>query len=438
MTDDESRAHDVAGISPAAGRPRTRRRFGTTVHVPVPAALPPQMATGQDDAGPDGGADEFPDDAFMAAASRGYGAEADPEDLAQLENLNDLEELADLEDVANLKTADLDAEHADRSGADAAADQATVRAGLSQPGPAARNRVPLLFAAAIVVLALIVTAVVIAVSSSDNSKAVPAPTAPGQPTRATASQPPSASTTPSSAAPTGEPVIPVARQRQAMQTWVGVNLSRSAVVVADPETATQLRAVGFSKSTADNALDGVDRQGVDYLVSVPSTDTASAIRTQLAGSSIPLAVFSPGAEPVTVAQVFPRGMADADRRRADNIRGQAQAGKQLPANPAIRYTANTRAVIASGTVDLRATTVLVVLAQAGTVWIRDITVDPAEARAGQPARTLTITVDNSQQAQTILAGLPVLYRPQTVTPISQATLLTVWTPAIAPVATDGS
>jgi hypothetical protein len=297
----------------------------------------------------------------------------------------------------------------------------------------------------VLVLAVIGVGIGIAVSRSGDSKPAGAVGGPAVTTSNTAADSnstgsataTSASTDPSAGNGNSDVPEPVAQQRDLLDAWVGANLSRSAVIVADPTTVTALKLAGFSNARADTALAGIDRQSVDYLVSVPSSDTQSTERNELAEASAKLAIFSAGTDAVSISQVFPQGSADLQKRRANNLGARRIAANQLPANPAVQFMGTTKSVMQSANVDLRAMTVLVVLGQQGTVWVRDISLDASEERAGQPARTLTITVADSQTAQTILSALPVLYRPLGIVAVSPGTLRLIWAPAVAPVVTDG-
>jgi hypothetical protein len=297
----------------------------------------------------------------------------------------------------------------------------------------------------VLVLAVIGVGIGIAVSRSGDSKPAGAVGGQAVTTSSTAAgsnstgsvTATSASTDPSAGNGNSDVPEPVAQQRDLLDAWVGANLSRSAVIVADPTTVTALKLAGFSNARADTALAGIDRQSVDYLVSVPSSDTQSTERNELAEASAKLAIFSAGTDAVSISQVFPQGSPDLQKRRANNLGARRIAANQLPANPAIQFMGTTKSVIQSANVDLRAMTVLVVLGQQGTVWVRDISLDTSEERAGQPARTLTITVADSQTAQTILSALPVLYRPLGIVAVSPGTLRLIWAPAVAPVVTDG-
>jgi hypothetical protein len=236
--------------------------------------------------------------------------------------------------------------------------------------------------------------------------------------------------------PTSAPAAGVAAVRS-LQAWVAANLSPAAVIVAPSPLVPGLRTGGFRHVVADDALSAMDWHTVDYLISVPGEDAESPQRAQLDAASEPLAVFATGSTAPRVGQVFAGGTSDLTDRKARDTTTRVRAGGQLVANPAIRLDTTTRAAVQAGRLDLRAASVLAVLSQSGTVWVRSLTADPAETRAEQPARVVTVTVADPAAVQSLLSGLIAPYRPANVTLISQGTLRLTWSPAVAAVLTAG-
>lgn len=290
-----------------------------------------------------------------------------------------------------------------------------------------------LIAATAVLAALVVVALVVVVarrSSSSDAGRIRTVTASAPSTDANPA-PSNRTDTPATAA---DASIPLDAQRKAMLTWTQSNLSSAAVIVADAATVERLRGAGFDHAIPDDQLDTVDWRTVDYLISGGPPDTNSTTRQKLHLLSVPVAVFSSGADPVTVAQVFPRGTADLAARRKADAAARVSSGQQLSQNPKVKALGATAALLRAGQLDLRASTVLALLSQVASgdpVMLKEITLDPADVRAHLPAHSMTVTVSNTDEAQAVLSSLTGEYRPRSTTAIAQGTLRLDWTPGIA-------
>ncbi len=226
------------------------------------------------------------------------------------------------------------------------------------------------------------------------------------------------------------PPKPTAAQLS-LEAWAKANLSTDAVIVADPTTAQALGSAGFTRAVADTALAGVNWRGVDYVVTGSPAATVSAVRNTLQDSSAVVAVFGTGTARMSVRQVFSGGTAQLlARERVDRV-SRLQAGRELSVNRSLTFAAPVRAVVTKGALDLRAATVLTLLAQQGGVYVRSAPIDPAEAAAGLPVRTITVKAADAQAAADILQNLPVAYHPASVVVVAQGTYQITWAVAIA-------
>jgi hypothetical protein len=306
-------------------------------------------------------------------------------------------------------------------------------------GSATFFRPKALIGAVAAVAALVAGAVVYVATRSDS------PSAPKAKSIVSATGPTAASTPALISAPSsssGSASATPSRPAQAntastMTKWAEVNLSKAAVIVADPSVLAGLRTEGFTKVHADTEAAGLDWHTVDYLIGPTSGGDDSSLRAALLRSSVPVAVFGTQASAMKVAQVFASGSADvlADQRKDRTDR--QLAGAQLAKNPNVIASGLSRTVLSSGELDLRTATVLALLAQQDQVRLTATAQDPAEKRAGLPIRIVTITVDQPQDAETVLGGLPVAYQPRSVTTISESSMTLRWPVAVASVLPAG-
>lgn len=198
---------------------------------------------------------------------------------------------------------------------------------------------------------------------------------------ATSTERPVASTVPGAS--------PIAR---ALAAWATRNLPHSAVIAARGDLAAALRSAGFSHVIAHPG-------GADYLVGVTG------------GTSVPVAKFGSRGGAVVVRQRV--DVRYAARLWAADATGRRAAERELLRNFNVRTAPGARSALAAGRVDMRAATVLALLAGRGPVRLLAATPEPAEQAVGQPIRILELRVD-SGAAQDIRAGLSAAYQPATV------------------------
>jgi hypothetical protein len=90
-------------------------------------------------------------------------------------------------------------------------------------------------------------------------------------------------------------------------------------------------------------------------------------------------------------------------------------------------------MLEAGGLDLRAATVLALMADRELLQVDAIDADPAETAAHLPARTVEITVTQPTLVADRVRSLPTDYRPQLVRKLGPTRSQLVWPIAVAPV-----
>jgi hypothetical protein len=227
----------------------------------------------------------------------------------------------------------------------------------------------------------------------------------------------------------------VAAEVPAQLAWVLANLSRSAVIVADPADVATLRAGGFSAAISYEDSQTRALPTLDYVLWNPGADPTPSV-SRLVNASLPLAVFGTGTGAPSLRQVFSAGLVAARSDQARDAALRASSGVQLLANPRLKVDAASTAILRAGQLDLRAQNVTNVLATGAPIWLTIAATDPAEQRAGLPARSITVTTQDSAAMQVTLASLTPPYRP-VITSIAPNKVRLTWPPQIAPVGIAG-
>lgn len=208
---------------------------------------------------------------------------------------------------------------------------------------------------------------------------------------------------------------------RAAASWIRANLRTSAVLAADSTTAGMLRP---------NGIEGVyalpttltQARSVQYLVTSSSSKASPSLRA----AATPIATFGSPGHMLTVEQLVrtPTGQSLAALVARDREARQL-AGSQLATNPGIRTTPATKSALRGGELDLRAATVLALLAQSAPVRLDRVDEVEAEHRAHMPARMITITVADPQAVVSRLRRLSDPYTPD-VRQISSSALTVRW------------
>jgi hypothetical protein len=228
------------------------------------------------------------------------------------------------------------------------------------------------------------------------------------------------------------------------EKWLVANLPSDARVTADSTVTSDLVRAGFTRRppVAYIQIDvgGLPQGGswrdFDYLVSTASTRVDSAILPlleQALRSSIPVAIFGDGSDRVEVRQILPRGTDGVDVRRSADQQARQRAEAALLHNRRVQVDLAAVGVLEAGGLDLRAATVLALMADRELLQVDAIDSDPAETAAHLPARTVEITVTQPTLVADTVRSLPTDYRPQLVRKLGPTRSQLVWPIAVAPV-----
>jgi hypothetical protein len=220
------------------------------------------------------------------------------------------------------------------------------------------------------------------------------------------------------------------------ESWIQANLARETPLSADPRVAFDLRLYGFTAAHAVE-VNGRGTQSWDtdeFIVSTPTIRdvvSRSLERAAARTSTEPVAVFGGAADRVEVRMIVHASASNLDEHLASDARDRATAGSALMRNPRVTLDAAMRRPLGSGELDLRAATVLALLAAKTNVHIAKILIDKSEAAAGRPARTLTLTLRDADALATTLHTLPAAYAPARVGKAGAATRLQ-WSVGLTP------
>jgi hypothetical protein len=232
-------------------------------------------------------------------------------------------------------------------------------------------------------------------------------------------------------APPPSPVAANTSVRQA-EAWIKANLSRDAPLSAEASVAATLSEQGFRAHRFPAAGPWyADR----FLVSTPAirTDVTLGLAASAGWvSSVPVAVFGPAAGRVEVRMIVPGSGSSLDARMARDAHDRLTAGRALLANPRVRADPGPHAVLGGGRLDMRAATVLALLATKTDVHVTRVALDQPEAAAGRPVRRVTLSLRDTSALAETLRMLPVAYAPSGISaPVGGSRELT-WSVGLAP------
>jgi hypothetical protein len=229
----------------------------------------------------------------------------------------------------------------------------------------------------------------------------------------------------------------------AAERWMTDNLPAGARILADATTASALRRslpksvqvlvpafVPTARTLGPSGMSG-------YLLRTPALQSAAfagsaAVNAELL-AAVPLAVFGNGSAQLVVEQVL--GMSEAERsaRLEADRNSRRIAGPALVRNPGLAVGGSARAPLQNGMLDLRPATALALLAVSTAVSLVSLPIDPAEAEAGRPIRSIRVTVSEPATLTRLVSMLPVEYRPRSVHAGSDGVFTLTWAPAVAPI-----
>ena len=207
----------------------------------------------------------------------------------------------------------------------------------------------------------------------------------------------------------------------AVASWVAEALPRSARIAAPADLARLLRAHGFSAVTDLPAVGAVPAS-VQWIVAPPAKRSHALPVAQVGSGDGALEVWqsAPRSSPAALQAVLKQDAA-----------ARVTAGAALADNPRLRTDPAVKGTVRTGRLDLRATTLLALLADATPVRLSQIVAVPAETALGRPARTIRIAVSDPAALRRTLAALPTSYRPAAVTSGGGLTTLR-WNVAVDP------
>jgi hypothetical protein len=223
---------------------------------------------------------------------------------------------------------------------------------------------------------------------------------------------------------------------QQAETWITANVAADTPLCADRAVAAQLREAGFTAASScrPNGTSEENR----FVVSTP--DIRAAVAGSLAaagqGASLPVAVFGGSAERVEVRIVVPGAQAALSARLARDLDERALAAAALLHNPRITATASARAALRQGQLDIRAATLLALLAARTPFQVDTIMIRPPEQAAGRPVRSITVSVTDPAALTATTRMLTDDYIPTLVTAAAGGTRLD-WPVGLAPNAGPG-
>jgi hypothetical protein len=235
-------------------------------------------------------------------------------------------------------------------------------------------------------------------------------------------------------------------EQTAAEKWLAANVPYKSRVTADIFVTSDLVRAGRIRpepvdyiqicSSVDGSLPFGSWRDFDYLVSTPTARFDSTILPplkQALTSSIAVAIFGSGSHRVEVRQILPRGIDGVDVRRSADGQARQRAESALLHNRRVQVDLAAVRVLEAGGLDLRAATVLALLADQALVQVNAIDSDPAETAAGLPARTVEITVTQPTLVADTVRSLPTDYRPKLVSKLGPTRSQLVWPIAVAPV-----
>ena len=235
-----------------------------------------------------------------------------------------------------------------------------------------------------------------------------------------------------SAQPTPTPVAVTGASFDETKAWIEANLERGTELTAQAKIAATLAADGYQA----HAFTTASRWSTDgFVVATPAIRQVVARSLAAAAAhtaSFPVAVFGTAPQQIEVRMIVAGSDARLQARLARDLADRVEAGRDLVANRHVTAEGRSHALLRAGRIDLRATTVLAMLAAKTIIRINAVALDPAEAAAGRPVRTLTVSVRYQSVLDDVLRTLTPEYAPIQVTPVGATTSQLVWGVGLAP------
>jgi hypothetical protein len=211
---------------------------------------------------------------------------------------------------------------------------------------------------------------------------------------------------------------------QAAVAWTTANLPVGTRVLAPVDVVRLLDRAAFRGFTSSGATCPTDGFIVATAALRDRARREAAVAGCLAGS-LPVALFGRGADETEIRQTA-ADVAAARRIRAKALADRRRGGAALIGNPALSVPAGLRRAVVDGGLDLRAETVLAELARLGPLRLGAVAADPAEVRAGLPARVVEIAVPSPSALRSALAATAADFRPRAATTESGGAMRLTW------------
>ena len=238
----------------------------------------------------------------------------------------------------------------------------------------------------------------------------------------------------SSSTPTAAPSRPSTSTVQQAEAWIRANLARSARLRTDSTVADDLLLTGYTATGVFTSVDSQDAAGSFLVTTSEIRDHARKSLADVGARISPLSVasFGTGAGQVEIALLVDGSVASLSDRLARDSNERRTADQALLANPRVVTDPAIRSWLAGGRLDLRAATVVALLASRTDVHLTRVTLDRAEGALARPARTLTLSMTDPAALAAVLRALPVTYAPAHVATLPGGARQLTWSVGLAP------
>jgi hypothetical protein len=218
--------------------------------------------------------------------------------------------------------------------------------------------------------------------------------------------------------------------RQA-ETWIRGNVPRTASLRADSTVAADLVSAGYSGVRLDVPFGSAG----SFLVTTAENRARTARNLAHVAariSSLPVATFGSGQQRVDVSLLVAGSARSLPSRLSRERVERTAADRSLLSNPRLAVPATLRPWLVGGRLDLRAATVIALLAARTDVHVVQISLDPAEAAAARRARTVALAVTDRAALTEVLRALPTSYAPTRASTLPSGVRQLTWPVGLAP------
>jgi len=228
------------------------------------------------------------------------------------------------------------------------------------------------------------------------------------------------------------------------EAWLRANLDpRSRVLVVDRAIKTDLVRLGFPPASITGpdddlaAFADVVRSSTRpyYALTVPAAPPATAqpspLVADLMQGASPLAAFGTDVQQVTVVQLPSGGKARFRQQLSKDKGSRRQAGQALSQNTRITADAALSRMLSDGMLDLRAASMLAVLAEKSPLRLLPPPVDPAGRRVGAPIRSIRFIGIPVAALAGIADGLAADFHPLRIHENTDHSMTWTWSPIAA-------